>query len=96
MKVLHIVDWHQMLLEQMATEIPRVRPAVISDETRAALDEYRGFRHIVRNVYTFKFDPMKVQRLIEEAPRVFYQVRAELLAFANFLEQQVLTDDAGP
>jgi len=70
-----------------------VRPAVISDETRAALDEYRGFRHIVHNVYTFKFDPMKVQRLIGEAPRLFSQVRAELLAFADFLEQQVQTDE---
>ena len=89
-------NWHQMLLEQMATEVSHVRPAVISGETRAALDEYRGSRHIVRNVYTFKFDPIKVQRLIEKAPRVFSQMRAELLAFANFLEQQVLTDDARP
>jgi hypothetical protein len=86
-------NWHQMLLEQMATEVPPARPAVISDETRVALDEYRGFRHIVRNVYTFKFDPMKVQRLIEEAPRVFSQVRVELLAFADFLEQWAQTDE---
>jgi len=44
--------WHQLLLEQMASEIGGVRPAVISDATRQALDEYRGFRHVVRNVYT--------------------------------------------
>ena len=84
-------NWHQVLLEQMTTEILPLRPAVISDETREALDEYRGFRHVVRNVYTFKFDPLKVQNLVEGAPGVFSQVRAELLAFADFLEQQART-----
>jgi len=65
-----------------------VRPAVISDATRQALDEYRGFRHVVRNVYTFRFDPVKIERLVENAAAVFAQVRGELLAFASFVEQQ--------
>ncbi len=81
-------NWHQLLLRQVADELPGVRPAVISDDTRRALDEYRGFRHVVRNVYTFRFDPAKIQRLVEEAPRVFAQAHAELLAFADFIEQQ--------
>lgn len=85
-------NWHQLLLEQMAVEIPSVRPAVISDETRRILDEYRGFRHVVRNVYTFRFDPAKVQTLVEKAPARFSQVHAELLAFAEFLEQQAQAD----
>jgi hypothetical protein len=62
--------WHQLLLEQMASEIGGVRPAVISDVTRQSLDEYRAFRHVVRNVYTFRFDPAKMQRLVENAPGV--------------------------
>jgi len=77
----------------MASSTAVVRPAVISDETREALDEYRCFRHVVHNVYTFKFDPLKVQNLVEEAPGVFSQVRAELLAFADFLEQQARTQE---
>jgi hypothetical protein len=81
-------DWHQLVLEQTASEIDGVRPAVISDDTRQALDEYPGFRHVVRNVYTFRFDPAKMQRLVENAPGVFAQARAELLAFANFIERQ--------
>lgn len=83
-------NWHRLLLEQMTAEMPAVRPAVISDETRRILDEYRGFRHIVRNVYTFRFDPAKVQELVERAPQVLSQVRVELLAFADFLAQQAL------
>jgi hypothetical protein len=30
-------NWHQILLEQVATETPSVRPAVISDEKRRVL-----------------------------------------------------------
>jgi hypothetical protein len=85
-------NWHQMLLEQVAAETPGVRPAVISDETRWILDEYRGFRHVVRTVYTFRFDPAKVQKLVQGVPAAYSQVRAELLAFAGFLEQRAVAD----
>lgn len=80
-------NWHQALLQQMCREAPRVRPAVLSPETGERLNEYRGFRHVVRNVYTFHFDPAKIQVLVEQAPNVFAQVQGELLAFAAFLEQ---------
>lgn len=81
-------NWHELLLRQMAAEVPEVRPAVLSEETRNSLDEYRGFRHVVRHVYTFAFDPTKVQRMVEKAPAVFAQVRAEFLAFADFLQER--------
>lgn len=80
-------DWHQVLLYQMAREVAGVRPAVISEETRDDLEEYRGFRHVVRRVYTFKFDPAKVQKLVENVPDVLARVRTELAAFADFLER---------
>ncbi len=79
-------NWHKVLLQQMAAEVPGVRPAVISKVTYGQIDEYRGFRHIVRNVYTFKFDPAKIENLVEKAPVLFSQLQAELLAFAKFLE----------
>ena len=81
-------NWHQILLQQMAAEIPGVRPAVVSEKLRDSLDEYRGFRHVVRHVYTFSFDPLKVQKLVEQAPAVVAQLRRELLAFAEFLEDR--------
>ena len=82
-------NWHQVLLAQMATEIPPLRPAVISAATLQVLEEYRGFRHVVRHVYTFRFDPMRVQHLVQNVPGAFLQIRAELLAFADFLEQRM-------
>jgi hypothetical protein len=80
-------NWHLLLLQRMMTENPRIRPAVLSTETGMKLDEYRRFRHVVRNVYTYNLDPVKVEKLVGSAPRLFTQIKAELLAFAAFLEQ---------
>jgi len=80
-------NWHLLLLQQMTAETPETRPAVISEEVSRRLNEYRGFRHIVRNVYTYRFDPAKVEKLVRDAPGLFAQLKAELSAFADFLEQ---------
>ena len=80
-------SWHQELLKKMAEEISEIRPAVISNSSFQRLNDYRGFRHVVRNIYTFNFDPTKMQKLVEGAPELFNQVRDELLAFAEFMEQ---------
>ena len=80
-------NWHTVLLERVAMEISGVRPAVISGTTRDALGAYRGFRHVVRHVYAFRFDAAKMQYLVEEMSAVFTQAQSELLAFADFLKQ---------
>lgn len=79
-------QWHQNLLRQMAVEIPKLRPAVISHTTRDLLDEYRGFRHVVRNVYAFNLNPSRMQHLVEGLDHTFKHVQRELIAFANLLE----------
>jgi hypothetical protein len=77
--------WHQELLRQAATDIPDVRPAVISDATRHELDRYRGFRHVVRNVYAFELDKELIAPLIRELPSVFAVVQADLEHFSRWL-----------
>jgi uncharacterized protein YutE (UPF0331/DUF86 family) len=81
-------NWHQQLLDQMAAEVLEARPAVISKSTCERLNEYRGFRHVVRNVYTYRFDTAKLKKLIEGLPGLFQQLRAELMAFADFAEKR--------
>ncbi len=49
--------WHSVLLKGMARDIQEVRPAVIDDKTSIFLDEYRKFRHLARNIYTFNIIP---------------------------------------
>ena len=80
-------NWHLLLLQQMSVEVPGIRPAVISTETGMKLDEYRRFRHVVRNVYTHDFDPVKIGKLVSSASELFTQTKVELLAFAAFIDQ---------
>jgi hypothetical protein len=84
-------DWHRELLRQMTVAVPGLRPHVLSQGTVTALDRYRRFRHVVRNVYGFDLDPEPVQQLATNLRAVFDQVSAELQAFADYLDT-VATD----
>jgi ABC-type transporter Mla subunit MlaD len=79
-------EWHREILEQMGLDLPRVRPPILTQEAIQSLDEYLRFRHVVRNVYTFSFDPERIGRLVKELDAVFEKVKQELSAFADFLE----------
>jgi hypothetical protein len=80
-------DWHQSLLAQMVSEIAGVRPAVVTAALRAKLDPYRGFRHVVRNVYTFNLDADQVIRLADGLAEVAEATSSELLTFADVLDE---------
>ena len=79
--------WHHNLLRQMAEDRPALRPAVIGQDSLIALDEFRRFRHLVRNVYTTNLVPSKMAGLVAHLPKTWNQVRAELTAFADYLEE---------
>lgn len=80
-------EWHTSLLRQMTVEMGNLRPAVIEINTRQCLDEYRGFRHIVRNVYAFNLHPARLDELVKDAPECVASLSADLLAFAGLLEK---------
>lgn len=72
----------------MAIEIELVRPPVISKETRNILDEYRGFRHIVRNVYSLTLSATRIEPLVMNLRDSFNNVEREMEDFLNFLDVQ--------
>ena len=77
--------WHIDLLQQMAKELPDVRPAVISESTAGTLLGYLKFRHLVRNIYSYRIDPVKLAPLAEGASEAFDEVSRELKAFSRWL-----------
>jgi hypothetical protein len=79
--------WRQALLLQMSSEVAGVRPAVISAATRQCLDEYRGFRHIVRNVYTFNLRPARLNELVAGLRACQAAVTGDLNTFASLLDR---------
>jgi hypothetical protein len=78
-------DWHRDLLIQMSAEIPGTRPPVISRETRLLLDEFRGFRHVVRNIYTFNLHPDRLVDLTGRASGCLLSVQEDLQKFIHFI-----------
>lgn len=80
-------QWHRAMLQQMQAELPTLRPAVLSAKTIQMLDEFLRFRHVVRNIYAFQFDPERIMRLVDQMRPTWMQAQAELLLFASFLEQ---------
>jgi hypothetical protein len=72
---------------QMQNDMPDLRPPVVSTKVINALDEFRRFRHVVRNIYAFEFDPEQIERLVYQMSDIFAQIRTELLVFASFLRQ---------
>ncbi len=81
-------SWHHDLLIQMKTEIKRVRPAVISREVYQKLDEYRGFRHVVRNVYTFNRSHKRMEPLVDDINVLFSQIKEEFEHFIKMIEEE--------
>ena len=79
--------WHQDLLLQMTAEICPIRPPVISEDTRDCLDEYRGFRHLVRNVYTFNLHASRLQELTKGVQSCYEAVTSDLENFIEFLKE---------
>ena len=59
---------------------------MISEGTRAALEPYRGFRHVVRNVYAFRLDAARMEPLVSGLPDLVARLERELQAFAELLE----------
>jgi uncharacterized protein YutE (UPF0331/DUF86 family) len=71
----------------MAVDLPDIRPAVISEQLAAELDRYRGFRHVVRNAYAYVLDARRVGELVEGLPSALARLRAELITFADVLDE---------
>ena len=86
-KVPYGKSWHKNLLKQMAQDISNLRPAVIKQKSVTMLDEFRGFRNVAHNIYSTKLDPKRMVKMMSILPELWQNLRSELLAFAEFLEE---------
>lgn len=79
--------WHQTLLAQMAAPYPDRRPPVISATTRDDLDQYLGFRHLFRNIYSHELDWLRLSKLVGTLDDTHRALSAELGAFCAYLRR---------
>ena len=79
-------DWHRRLLERMTTS-QIGRPALLRETTAKSLQEYLGFRHVVRNVYGFELDIDKLAKLIEGYEQVWHDFQTDVNQFLDWLQK---------
>ena len=69
----------------MIKEIKGVRPFIISRGTYEMMDDYRKFRHLARNIYTFNIVPDKVLTLAKPVNKAFKSFESDIKGFMKFL-----------
>ena len=77
--------WHKELLEQMAADIPGVRPAVITEQTFRALESYLSFRHVVRSNYAYRLEPARIDANFQLLENGYDSLIQQLNDFCEFL-----------
>lgn len=81
-------SWHKELLERMRIEVIDIRPAVISRNSFAVLDEMRGFRHVFRSSYMFTIDKMRLNLVVNRWQKGKDGIIADVKCFMEILEKQ--------
>jgi len=74
----------------MYIEIDGTRPAVISKKTFELLNEYRGFRHIFRNVYGFNLTSERMEYLLSIFPKTVDNIKSDTKNFVLEMDSAVL------
>lgn len=78
-------DYHLKLLRRALTEIPDVRPGIITKETFILLDELRTYRHKFRHIYLYLISPDRIIELAEKGIKLFEQFSKDIERFKEFL-----------
>lgn len=84
-------DWHQQLLTQMTILIPNIRPALVGEQVYKDLNEFRGFRHVVRSNYAFD---LELERVMVLAGKLSVSSQAFFVDCQQFCEKLKLDEDS--
>lgn len=81
--------YHFELLKVMASDIPGVRPSLISERSYRILDRLRSFRHFIRHGYDYELDRDELILLQKKLNESFDFVISDLSAFEMFIRKLV-------
>jgi hypothetical protein len=70
----------------MRLEIPGYRPAVIDEELCRLLDDFRGFRHVFRNGYSFEPDWERERLVASRFRRAAWLMRTQVNEFLERID----------
>lgn len=81
--------FHKELLARMNTDIPKMRPKVISNQAMLFLDKLRAFRHFIRHAYDCELDTHELQIIQDKLKSDFGLVEHDLQQFRQYVEELV-------
>ena len=81
--------FHKELLVRMNTEIPKIRPVVISTTSLRLLDKVRAFRHFIRHAYDCELDPTELKLIQMKIKTEFSFVEQDLKQFRSFVQKLI-------
>ena len=79
-------NYHKEMLIRMNTEIPKMRPAVISQQSLIFLDKIRAFRHFIRHAYDCELDESQLRIIQERLKKEYPDVESNLQKFRAFIQ----------
>ena len=83
----NMANFHKEMLMRMNTDVPKIRPAVISKESLILLDKVRAFRHFVRHAYDCELDLKELLTLQERLKENYATVEKDLLHFRSYVKK---------
>jgi hypothetical protein len=86
-------DSHRELIDQMAADLPPLRPPVITARQRTWLHGLRVFRHFFRHAYAIGLDPARLRGHADDLLAAHAGLAAGLREFLDFVRR---TRDALP
>lgn len=89
-------EWHRDLLDQMAIDVPDVRPPLLDKTLSADLDLLRRFRHVVRHAYADAFDWNEMQDTLRAEKRIMDRIPDALNRFEGFLHGTIAALEREP
>lgn len=84
----HIQDLsasHKELLVRLHTEIPKIRPQLLSKESFLLLDKVQAFRHFVRHAYDCELDEQELQQVQSRIKAHWPSLESDMGRFRDYL-----------
>jgi hypothetical protein len=80
-------NFHKELLIRMNTEIPKIRPAVVSHQNFIFLDKVRAFRHFIRHAYDCELDEDELLLIQDKLKQDYVHLKNDLQSFRSFVQK---------
>jgi hypothetical protein len=84
--------YHLELLKVMSSEVPGIRPSLLSETSYRILDRLRSFRHFIRHGYDYELDYDELILIQKKLNESFHAVIKDISSFESFIHK-IVEDD---